>query len=125
MPDKSFVTLEQHQCPVCLERFETGCLLLNKYLRNCFGKYTVTGHSFCPNHQRMLEEGYRFLVENTGTSERPVYTGRYAAIKKEVLEHLLPDVQVDTMAYATTELMNKLEEVGNGTEEAIPSANPS
>ena len=45
--EKSYVTLEQHVCPVCLKTFDTGNLLLDDKLRDVFKKYTVTGYGLC------------------------------------------------------------------------------
>ena len=58
MTEKSYVALEQHQCPICGELFDTGNLLLDRRLKDSLEKYTVTGFSPCPEHQKLLDAGY-------------------------------------------------------------------
>jgi hypothetical protein len=45
---KSYVSLEQHLCPVCAEHHDTGALLMDQRLRPTFEMHTVTGMSLCP-----------------------------------------------------------------------------
>ena len=61
--EKSYVTLEQHVCPVCMKTFDTGNLLLDDILRDVFEKYTVTGYGLCEEHKKVVEDGYVILVE--------------------------------------------------------------
>lgn len=60
--DKSYVTLEQRQCVVCGTTYDTGSLLLDKRLRDCFDHYTVTGTGLCPEHDKLFKDGYLALV---------------------------------------------------------------
>lgn len=60
---KSHVSMEQHQCPVCGETHNTGTILLHKKLKATLEQYTVTGQSFCPEHQKLKDEGYIALIE--------------------------------------------------------------
>ena len=66
--EKSYVTLEQHACPVCLKTFDTGNLLLDDELRDVFEKDTITGYELCEEHKKVVEDGYVILVE---VRERP------------------------------------------------------
>lgn len=112
MSEKSWVSLEQHQCPVCGKIFDTGNIILDNRLRETFDKYTVAGNSLCPEHQKQFDEGYRFLVEIEGTPDNPKYTGKYAAVRKEALNHILTGTQdIQVMAYIDTEAMAKIEEM--------------
>ena len=62
MSDKSFVTVEQHLCVVCGKPFDTGSLLLDKRMRNCFERTTLTDYGMCPEHANLKEAGYIALV---------------------------------------------------------------
>lgn len=63
MTDKSYVTLEQHVCVVCGQKFDTGSLLLDQRLRKTFEHKTLTGWGHCPEHKKLHDEGYIALVE--------------------------------------------------------------
>lgn len=63
MTDKSFVTMEQNQCFVCCEIFDTGALLLDCRMRERFERYTLTGTDFCPACQKLNDDGFIALVE--------------------------------------------------------------
>lgn len=119
---KSYVTMEQHICPICGEVHETGNLLLDKRLKERFERNTITGMSFCPKHKKMEEEGWVFFVEiepPTGTLEgasrlkpsQVALTGRNAAIRKDVAEELLKTDKVEPISYIHPELMDKLVEM--------------
>jgi len=62
MPEKSWVTLEQHVCVVCGKTFDSGALLLDKRMREKFDMHTVTGWGMCPDHQKLKDDGYVALV---------------------------------------------------------------
>jgi hypothetical protein len=59
---KSFVTLEQKQCIVCGETYDSGALLLDKRMREKFEMHTVTGLGLCEEHQKMKDDGYVALI---------------------------------------------------------------
>jgi hypothetical protein len=59
------VSLEQKQCPVCGEVFETRVILFDMRLRGGMRRRTVTGWQLCPEHQALSEAGYVALVEAT------------------------------------------------------------
>lgn len=63
---KSHVAMEQHQCPICLVRFDTGNILLDRRLRASLEDHQLTGHSPCPDCQAKLNDGYIALVETAG-----------------------------------------------------------
>lgn len=60
---KSHVTMEQAVCPVCLETYDTGTILLDRRLRECFESRTVTHMAMCPEHQKLRDDGYIALIE--------------------------------------------------------------
>lgn len=66
---KSHVSMEQHQCPICLTTFDTGNILLDQHLRERFEHQTLTGYSPCPQCEQKLADGYIALVETAGTRD--------------------------------------------------------
>lgn len=59
---KSYVTVEQHCCPVCCKTFDTGAILLDKHMRDQFDHHTVTGWSLCPDDKEKFDKGYVAIV---------------------------------------------------------------
>lgn len=82
MSDKSHVSMEQHQCVVCHQLFDTGSILLDKHVRATLEPRTVTGRSLCPEHQKMKDEGYVALVAVNEATREP--TGWYAHLREAV-----------------------------------------
>lgn len=85
--EKSHVAMEQHQCPICLETFDTGNILLEtrfepqrfssegysrgpRELRKTLDPHQLTGHSPCPDCQKKLDDGFVACVETA--EERPI-----------------------------------------------------
>lgn len=92
---KSYVTVEQNQCPICCKTFDTGNILLDQRLRECFEHKTLTGNSLCQDCSKLHSDGYIALVgcdeskskvEANGNikSENAYRTGQIAHVKKEV-----------------------------------------
>lgn len=54
--DKSYVTLEQHLCPICGKAEDTGNLLLDRRLLPTFERKTVTGYGMCKDCASKTEE---------------------------------------------------------------------
>ena len=75
--DKSYVTMEQHQCPACGKTFDTGALLLDKHLRNRFDRNTITGTSLCSDCNEKIVDGFTILivVKDGETGSNPYRTG--------------------------------------------------
>ena len=75
--DKSFVTMEQHQCLVCGTVFDTGALLLDRRLLNTFDSKTITGNSLCSECQSKVDEGFTILivVRDGESGDNPYRTG--------------------------------------------------
>ena len=98
--DKSYVTLEQKQCPICGELHDTGTILMDKQMRDRFGRETCTGFELCPTHQKVIDEGYIVLVAADEPArkgkvllEEANLTGESVFVRREVAEKMfeLPD----------------------------------
>ena len=74
---KSYVTIEQHQCPVCGKTFDTGALLLDTRLIDRFDKNTITGNSLCSDCNEKIVDGFTVLivVKDGETGTNPHRTG--------------------------------------------------
>lgn len=112
--EKSYVTLEQHVCPVCLKTFDTGNLLLDDKLRDVFEKYTVTGYGLCEEHKKVVEDGYVILVEvrkRLQKGQDPYRTGNTAYLKRHVAKDIFPDMDVQDVAFVEIGVLDKLREM--------------
>lgn len=108
MPDKSYVSLEQHVCLVCGATFDTGNLLLDKRLRQSMAMHTTTGWGLCAEHQRMFSEDFVALVEcdpqRSGNPsgrlkpEQAYRTGRVAHVKRAAFARLFDVPITDSQA---------------------------
>lgn len=61
---KSYVSMEQHVCPVCGESFDTGVILMDRRLRDSMERHTATGFELCDACKKLKEQGYVALVES-------------------------------------------------------------
>ena len=94
MPDKPFVTVEQHICIVCGTYFDTGTVLLNQHMSAVFDDKTATRYGLCPAHNKLHEDDYVAFVAvdpdrcpsvNHAIDPREAYrTGDIAHIKRDV-----------------------------------------
>lgn len=112
--EKSYVTLEQHACPVCLKTFDTANLLLDDKLRDVFEKYTVTGYGLCEEHKKVVEDGYVILVEVRERPQKgqdPYRTGNTAYLKRHVAKDIFPDMDVQDVAFVEIGVLDKLREM--------------
>lgn len=112
--EKSYVTLEQHVCPVCMKTFDTGNLLLDDKLRDVFEKYTVTGYGLCEEHKKVVEDGYVILVEVMEPPKKgqdPYRTGNTAYLKRHVAKDIFPDIDVQDVAFVEIGVLDKLREM--------------
>jgi len=112
--EKSYVTLEQHACPVCLKTFDTGNLLLDDELRDVFEKYTVTGYELYEEHKKVVEDGYVILVEVRERPQKgqdPYRTGNTAYLKRHVAKDIFPDMDVQDVAFVEIGVLDKLREM--------------
>ena len=118
---KSHVSLEQHQCPVCLEIHETGAVLLHKKLKPKLDTYTVTGMSLCPDDQQKFDDGYIALIECNGEHkpniklEEANRTGTIIHIRREMFEDIF-DTEVSSdipFCFITEDVADFLENLVN------------
>ena len=90
--NKSYVTLELNQCFVCLEIFDTGTILLDKYLKKSFDHKTLTGYGLCPSCQSKKDEGYIAMIEaepsSNPNSKEPNRTGRIIHIRESAFQRI-------------------------------------
>ena len=75
--DKSYISVEQRQCPACGKTFDTGALLLATHLINRFDKNTITGNSLCSDCNEKIVDGFTILVvvKDGETGSNPYRTG--------------------------------------------------
>lgn len=102
---KSHVSLEAAICPVCGQQHQTGTVMIDKRLRDVFEQETVTGYAMCPEHQKLLDDGFVALVgidptrsstEKTGamTLQGAFRTGNLMHIRASVWHHIFANVPV-------------------------------
>ena len=120
MTDKSYVTLETANCPVCGKNFETGALLMDRRLRKTFDHTTCTHWEMCPEHKKLADDGYIALVAcdhakskaGPGGRMKPedaYRTGQIAHIKKAAFDDIFSVPAPDGMiAFCDDELIEKL-----------------
>jgi hypothetical protein len=123
MADKSYVTLEQNLCVVCLTDFDTGTLLLDKRMKPRFEKFTRTGWGMCPACQKKRDDGYIALIEcdpaKTKVSGDRIKdnsdayrTGNIVHIKREAFEKVftmaVPEKMVAYVEPAVIEMLKKM-----------------
>lgn len=92
MNDKSYVTMEQQVCIVCGKTFDTGSILMDRYLKDRFDMHTITGWGMCEEHAKLKADGFTALVEideaKTTDRENPYRTGNLAHVRNSVWEHI-------------------------------------
>ena len=102
MSDKSYVSIEKKQCPICGTLHNVG-ILLDRRLKDSMEQSTVTGYDLCPEHKELHENGYIALVvpaisPTEGVTHLKVETarsGKYLHIKREVLKNILVNVPAE------------------------------
>ena len=121
---KSYVSMEQHVCPICHTPHDTGALLLDKHLEASMSRNTLTGYSLCPEHEEMALKGYTALVEISNDDNTPLQkpdnvtpTGRFAHISAGALRHLFGIEQPTKLLYVTIEVFDQLLELHGSLEE--------
>jgi len=115
MNDKSYVTLEQHVCPVCGKTEDTGSLLMDMRLKPTFNKFTTTGWGLCAEHKKLADDGYVALVECSNdqpTLESAVRTGNIAHVRRSAFDRLFnvpaPEGALCFMQVGVLEKLEKL-----------------
>ena len=115
MRDKSYVTMEQQQCPVCLEIHDTGALLMHKRMGKVFSPKTLTGWGLCPHDKARSEQGMLAMVETSDahnvTLHSATRTGRVMYIRREAAKAIFSISIGDVpMAFISVDAFNKLME---------------
>ena len=120
MSEKSYVTIEQHVCAVCGQPYDTGAILLDKKLRPRFDRNTVTGTGFCPEHQKVPDDGFVILIEIDPTKSeiasggqrcdpsKAYRTGNLVYLKREAADRIF-NTPVKTTAFVDAEVIAKLQ----------------
>jgi hypothetical protein len=101
--------MEQHQCPICLARFNTGAILLHKRLAQTLEPKTVTGLEPCSECKGRLDEGFIALIEAKDNAAR-TRTGRIAWLKERAwVEVMLAPVPPKHICYVDEQVLDKLQ----------------
>lgn len=119
--EKSHVTMEEHICPICGNKHDTGAILLDKHMRKRFDRKTATGYGICKDCQEKLDAGFIALVEvrnasgrSTLKQEEAYRTGRMVWMQKSVALQIfnMPESAYDRgMMFIDKEVMDKLIEM--------------
>ena len=109
MNDKSYVSMEQHQCVVCGAIYDTGSILLDIRLKNSLENHTLTGQGMCPEHQKLKNEGYIALVVVTNEKTK-TRSGEIVHIRSSVWENIFNvPVPQHGVAYIPPEVLTQLQ----------------
>ena len=109
LSDKSYVTLEQNQCFICGEVYDTGTILMDRRLKKSFDKHTITGTGLCPQHQKLAAEDYIACI--VVKEDDKTRTGDYVAIKRDVAEQLFNQELPGLGCYIDEEVFNFLKDL--------------
>lgn len=112
----NFVARELAVCPVCGKPHMTG-ILVHRYLEEIEDQ--VTHYDFCEEHQKLIDDGYVFLIEidptrsdinsdNTVFEDKAFRTGRIITAKKECF-----DIEIKGLAFIDEPTFNALEMMAN------------
>ena len=106
MSDKSYVSMEKKQCPICGTLHDVG-ILLDKHLRDSMEQYTVTGYDLCPEHKELHESGYIAFIgvannyrpqDNKGHVSDAPRTGEYIHMRRELAKQMIPNIPDNHLA---------------------------
>lgn len=129
MKDKSYVTMEQKTCFVCGNSYDTGAILLDTRLRERFDRFTTTGLGMCPEHKKVIDDGYVILIGCDASKSEPkdgahtvdpkkaYRTGSLAYIKPELYRQMFTlDLPPNKVAFSDQSVIEYLEEMKKPTE---------
>ena len=117
---KSYVSMEQKQCIICGINYNTDAILLDRRLINSMEQNTITGLGFCPEHQRLRNDGYIALIEATTSvsgsrvkHENANRTGRICHVKTDAFDKIFNcEVPKDLgMVYVDLGVIDKIQEM--------------
>ncbi|CAB4174491.1 hypothetical protein UFOVP1138_63 [uncultured Caudovirales phage] len=98
--DKSYVTMEQKQCPICGTIEDCGSILMDTRIvkgktRKTFEPKTLTGYGLCKEHKKMFDDGFLACIEVTSNTQRTTIkmenanrTGNIIHIKREAANNI-------------------------------------
>lgn len=126
---KSYVSVAQHQCPICLVMHDTNEILFHRRLRKTLDPKTLTGHSPCPSCQKYLDNDFIALVEtrdpNPGRSTIGIdvpRSGNFAFVKRKAFSRIfdmsVPDLP---MIFVEPGVIDKLQSMTEGGGTKLPS----
>jgi hypothetical protein len=128
----SFVAMEKKACPVCGQTFDSGAVLINTRLRD-IKEPAITGWEFCPDHQKLKDDGFIALVEiDENKSRRPFTpdsvwrTGRIAYVRNEVAAEIFNVPLSDKgLAFVDANVIDKLAAIyERDVGEPVPTIQP-
>jgi hypothetical protein len=128
--DKTYVTLEQHCCPICCKTFDTGTILLDKRLNKVFDHRTVTDWEICKEHKDMLSE-YAFLVgatsyavtqSNRAKLDEVKRTGDFIAIRRSAWNRIFNVPVPETFGFIDPEGITKLKQMMAPVDAQLPES---
>jgi hypothetical protein len=99
-------------CPICNEQTESGEILLDRRLKPSMEKYTPTGYGICEKHQKLVDEGWVFLLA-VKEDDKDYLLGTTAQIKKKVWKQMCPDAPDQPVMRVSESFMKKLQEATN------------
>ena len=119
---KSHVGIDTKICPVCGIEHDVG-VLLDRRLKNTLEHKNVTGFEMCPEHQKLMDDGYVALVgcdesqsdiePNGSIKPQGAYrTGAIAHVKRAVFnEFFTVPVPDGMMCFVPTNLITQLGQI--------------
>ena len=122
MTDKSYVTLERKQCPICGVIHDKDCgLLVDTRLKKRFDMYTTTGLAICSDCQKKLDDNYLAMIIVDETKSEIINdkvklqdahrTGELMWIKRDAANHMFgQDLSEWKFIFADTALAKQLKE---------------
>ena len=128
MSDKSYVSIEKKQCPICGTLHDVG-ILLDTRLRDSMEQSTVTGYDLCPEHKELHESGYIAFIgvannyhpqDNKGHVSDAPRTGEYIHMRRELAKQMIPNMPDDHLAqplvFIPQESIDQIKEIMTPTE---------
>jgi len=116
--EKSYVSIEQKICPICLKKFESNAILIDRRMRNSMERNTITGYEICPECKKKLDNGYMALIVSdpskskvtNGKSkiEDAYRTGEILWIKRDVFNKIFNTDEKRPFVFCDEELPKKL-----------------
>lgn len=92
---KSYVSLAQNQCLICLKNFDINEILLDKRLRPTLECRTLTGHGKCPECNAQIKKGFIALIETAGANPGRktvgadvARSGNFCFLRREVFDQV-------------------------------------